>query len=432
MKAIAVPPSGLMKCVARCSLALVALVALSPAGAKTLEKAPQVKAMQTKIMNQSLVQGLVRVGDRVFLAGERGHIGWSDDGGKTWQQAEVPSIQTINAIYFATKELGWAVGYDENIFHTTDGGKTWKLQLDGLAFNIQRAKTKSGMLDTQIENDKAELDKDQKELDDTQAALDQARSAPGKKKDTSKLQATIDKLNGAIDGLQSKLDELDFQKRDSAKTLETENAPWPLMDVWFSDIKNGFAVGAFNNLLITTDGGETWQDCASRLDNPEGYHLNAVAGSGSTVFIVGEAGVIFRSSDGGATWKRLESPDQGSFFAIHISPQEKTGLFNVLVAGLRGATYRSSDSGQHWEKIEHSIGGNLNGILVDPSGLVLIVGNDGAVLRSTDAGKTFTAYTLTNRTTMGSAALAPNGDYLFGGVNGVQIVKPADLTASKK
>ncbi len=52
--------------------------------------------------------------------------------------------------------------------------------------------------------------------------------------------------------------------------------------------------------LETTNGGEDWHDISERLDNEDGFHLNAISAiTDSGLFIVGEMGVMFRSSDWG-------------------------------------------------------------------------------------------------------------------------------------
>lgn len=380
--------------------------------AKVMEKSPLVYSVPTKIMHKALVQDLVRVGERLFLAGERGHIGWSDDGGKTWTQAKVPTLQDINALFFVTQELGWAVGHDGNIFNTTDGGKTWAMQLDGLAYNLVRAQQKADRYAAELEAKQAELEKAEADLETAQAA---------------KKKAQVEKLEASIEELAEVVDELDFQVRDAHKILEEENAPWPLMDVWFADLNNGFAVGAFNAFLATTDGGKTWNDISTRIENPDGLHLNVVAGDGRLVLVGGEGGMLFRSRDAGATWQTLESPDDGSFYAIQLIHSD-SGVPQVWTSGMEGMVFYSDNGGDDWEPVEHGAVNNLNGLWVDSAtGLILIVGNDGAVVRSTDGGKTFESHRRVDQATMSSVAVAPNGDYVYAGSTGISIVKPAEF-----
>lgn len=378
---------------------------------KLVEKSPAVFSMPTKIMHKALVQDLVRVGERLFLAGERGHIGWSDDSGKTWTQAKVPTIQDINALFFVTQELGWAVGHDGNIFNTIDGGKTWAMQLDGLAYNLIRAKEHAATHAAALEQKQAELEKAEADLEAAQAA--------NKK-------ALVEKLEASIEELAEAVDELEFRVRDARKIYEEENAPWPLMDVWFADMNNGFAVGAFNAFLATTDGGKTWNDISDRIENPDGLHLNVITGDSSMILVGGEGGQLFRSRDAGATWQKLESPDDGSFYAFALIHAE-TGAPEIWTAGLEGMVFHSTNGGDDWEPVDHGAANNLNGLWVDPaSQLILIVGNDGAVVRSTDGGKTFESHRRIDQSTMSSVAVAANGDYVYAGSTGISIVKPAE------
>src|SRR5690606_40146747 len=64
---------------------------------------------------------------------------------------------------------------------------------------------------------------------------------------------------------------------------------------------------------LTLDGGASWQDWAPNLDNPSGYHLNGIARiTGDALVVVGEAGQIHSSVDGGETWELRDSPDRKS------------------------------------------------------------------------------------------------------------------------
>ena len=74
----------------------------------------------------SLLLDLAQAGERIVAVGERGHVLLSDDKGATWRQAKsVPTRVMLTAVYFADAEYGWAVGHDETILNTTDGGETW-------------------------------------------------------------------------------------------------------------------------------------------------------------------------------------------------------------------------------------------------------------------------------------------------------------------
>jgi photosystem II stability/assembly factor-like uncharacterized protein len=64
----------------------------------------------------------------VWAAGPGGTIIRSQDGGETWQDLSLHRDVTINGISFADDAHGWAVGEFGTILHTSDGGQTWQEQ----------------------------------------------------------------------------------------------------------------------------------------------------------------------------------------------------------------------------------------------------------------------------------------------------------------
>jgi photosystem II stability/assembly factor-like uncharacterized protein len=82
-------------------------------------------ALKMEAAQNSLLLDLEYAGKRVITVGERGHILYSDDQGKNWQQADVDSMAHLTAVYFVNDKLGWAVGEDQVIIHTKDGGTSW-------------------------------------------------------------------------------------------------------------------------------------------------------------------------------------------------------------------------------------------------------------------------------------------------------------------
>jgi len=94
----------------------------------------ELPAVPSHLATTSLIYSISKFGDRHFATGHRGHILYSDDGGDSWQQAEVPVRSSILDIDFPNPELGWAVGHEGVILNSTDGGKTWAKQYDGLRY----------------------------------------------------------------------------------------------------------------------------------------------------------------------------------------------------------------------------------------------------------------------------------------------------------
>src|SRR5262245_35272257 len=116
----------------RLGLALIAALALG--GGAFAQSTPEVDtndaaneaALIKPLASSSLLLDLAAAGKRLVAVGERGHVLLSDDEGATWRQAKsVPTRTMLTAVYFADDEYGWAVGHDETILNTVDGGETW-------------------------------------------------------------------------------------------------------------------------------------------------------------------------------------------------------------------------------------------------------------------------------------------------------------------
>jgi photosystem II stability/assembly factor-like uncharacterized protein len=392
------------------------LLVVSPLYAQESASIGQKSAIKSAKVADSMLQDIVRLDDSLVVVGERGHIARSDDNGKTWQQAEVPTRAMLNAAYFVTPTEGWVVGHDELVLHTIDGGKTWSLQLDGLKFTRKRMADSIPGLEEKIK--KLEADKnaveDQLEIGHADDGASDAEDAENS--GDAQAENMLADLDDKISSLQADLD-------DAKKALANTVAN-PLMDVWFRDEKTGFAVGAFGEMIKTDDGGVTWTNIAGVLDNSEHNHLNAITGSGDLMYIAGEAGHIYRSIDGGQSWALLRSPDpeNGSFFAVNIISDNE-----VFVAGLRGVMYRSSDRGNTWKQIPETLHKNMNSVFFDGENDVLAGGNDGAFFRSRDGGRTFSANVRKDRLTIAGVTVAADGNYILVGAGGVEIVPPASL-----
>lgn len=158
----------------------------------------------------------------------------------------------------------------------------------------------------------------------------------------------------------------------------TDNA---LLDVWFSDARNGYAVGVFNLLLRTTDGGGHWQPWLDHSDNPQGLHLTSLAAVGDDLYITGEQGLLLKWS--GARFSRVDTPYAGTLFGAVGKP----GV--LLVYGLRGHVYRSTDGGQQWQPVNTGINTSLTAAGIDRDGQLWLASQAGDLLLSRDDGASF-------------------------------------------
>ncbi|MGY4527285.1 WD40/YVTN/BNR-like repeat-containing protein [Pseudomonas sp. TE21394] len=316
----------------RCSVVMLALATLQGA----VQAAPftdvlDLPAMPTALAASSTLRDVTLAGQRLVAVGPRGHIVYSDDHGARWQQAQVPVSADLNAVSFASAELGWAVGHDGVVLHSRDGGVHWHKQLDGRLL---------------------------------------AERLPGSGSDNA------------------------------------------LLDVWFSDARNGYAVGLFNLLLHTTDGGEHWQPWLGHGDNPQDLHLTSLAAIGEELYITGEQGLLLKRD--GERFIRVATPYAGTLFGALGKP----GL--LLVYGLRGHVYRSTDGGQHWQPVSTGITTSISAAGVDREGTLWLASQAGDLLFSRDDGASFSPVPQSTRGPVTALAIDTGNGLVLVGERGVR------------
>jgi photosystem II stability/assembly factor-like uncharacterized protein len=188
---------------------------------------------------------------------------------------------------------------------------------------------------------------------------------------------------------------------------------------WLGD-DHFVAYGAFGLYFDSKDAGRTWTR-VTVLNEDFDRHISQVLPVGQALFLVAETGTLARSDDGGATWKALTSPYQGSFFGALAAGDDA-----LLVFGMRGNLYRSPDLGATWQRIELGTTTALNSGLRLADGRLLIVGNNGLLVQSRDDGQTFESHFAPPGKSF-AAAVETHGRVILAGEGGITPLDPAWL-----
>ena len=271
-------------------------------------------AMQIADAEKSVLLGAATVDSgRIVAVGERGVVVLSDDGGQSWRQALTPVSVTLTAVRFGGQQ-GVAVGHGGVVLTSANGGESWSLCLDG-----QRA---------------------------AQIALQDA-------------EASGDPL-----------------LLENAQLMIEEGPDKPFLDVRLGQGGEILAVGAYGLAMFSPDFGRTWQSWMSRLENPDGLHLNAVRQVGRTIVLAGERGLLLRSTDAGMSFSRLSIPYKGSLFTAELLSEDE-----MVLAGLRGSLLRSRDGGRSWQQLESPLAATFTSSTLDRRGGIYLANQAGQVLQ---------------------------------------------------
>ncbi len=156
--------------------------------------------------------------------------------------------------------------------------------------------------------------------------------------------------------------------------------------------------GPGSGLYKSSDGGTTWRRLSGGGLPSGSYGRIGIAVSPadpSRIYASIEAGDggLYRSDDAGATWAHVNSDDrfrQRAWYFSHVfaDPRAVNTVY-VLNTGL----FRSTDGGKTFDLLPVSHGDN-HGLWIDPTDpRRMIAGNDGGATLTVDAGKTWTAQT---------------------------------------
>jgi photosystem II stability/assembly factor-like uncharacterized protein len=196
-----------------------------------------------------------------------------------------------------------------------------------------------------------------------------------------------DDKTGAID--------LSFDPNNSnlifAALYEARRSPWELV-----------SGGPGSGLYRSSDGGATWKQLTGN-GLPKGVLGRigvAVSGANSDriyAVIEAEQGGIYRSDNGGENWTKVSGDarfTQRSWYYGHIFADPKNA---DTVYMLNVGMFRSADAGKTWTQVR-APHGDTHGLWIDPDNPQrMIEGNDGGATVTTDGGKTWT--TLNNQPT---------------------------------
>ncbi len=146
-----------------------------------------------------------------------------------------------------------------------------------------------------------------------------------------------------------------------------------------------------SGIFRSTDNGSTWK----ALHNGLSYYQSGVGfiASRPGELFAGNAGILFRSRDGGDSWSKIEAAPVGiSTLAIQPNGYLFAGTDGTSVNGYTGAVFVSSDDGDTWTGGGDSLpsANQATGFAFQPDGGV-IAGTWRGLFRSTDEGLHWTS-----------------------------------------
>jgi len=271
-----------------------------------------------------------------YAPGDNGALAVTTDSGATWVRGNVATSEDVRDVSFPTAQVGYALDTAGGVFRTQSGGRAW-------------------------------------------SALDAGASTP----------------SSAI------------------------FAPAP---------ETVLTIGP-RGMRRSTDGGESFARVTP--GNVARLALDSVDGAGSAIFAYGAENVL-RSTDGGATWKRIRRPGarrrtrtRNAFDGYGIRQLDFVDARRGFALDAAGVLWKTGDGGRSYKRLDGVGTDDVTGIAFSSTSAGYLVVDRfgdatdaaGYLLRTTDAGATWRPQFVVN-TPIGARGIATSGgtsDYLLGG-----------------
>ena len=317
------------------------------------------QSYSVKPLNESAktsLRGLSVVSDQViWVSGSNGSVGKTIDGGATWEWMKPKGYEKIDfrdiEAFDDRQAIIVGIASPAFILKTIDGGETWTenyknvdsaIFLDGLGFWDKN----KGIIFGDPINDKMPL------LKTTDAGKTWQDIAANLKLPLAKGEAgfaasgtTIKTLpggktwvatGGTVSNIYFSPDYGQNWQVFKCPILQGENSTGPFSIDFFNE-KTGIVVGGnylkdkenSNNVLLTNDGGKTWQKPGTPV---LGFRSAVTYINAKTLIATGTSGTDI-STDGGQNWKHISDK---SFNAVQKAKKGK----KVVLAGEKGSVYQ--------------------------------------------------------------------------------------------
>jgi photosystem II stability/assembly factor-like uncharacterized protein len=187
--------------------------------------------------------------------------------------------------------------------------------------------------------------------------------------------------------------------------------------VFVAVLGHPYGANAERGVFRSIDGGATWKKVLYKDENTGAIDLAFDPWNAQTIYaalwagrrppwttggtINGPGSGLYKSTDGGDTWKQLSkglpTSAQGlGRIGIGIAPSDPRRLYALVDVPRQCGLFRSGDAGETWERVnsEERIcgrGDDFAGVRVDPQNKDTIYVANTSTYKSTDAGQKFTA-----------------------------------------
>jgi photosystem II stability/assembly factor-like uncharacterized protein len=323
-----------------------------------------------------------------WIVGTGGKIMKTTDAGNTWFSQTSGTSNQLFDIEFSTANtnLGIAVGDLGTVLTTTDGGTNWVAQTSpgtspyGPIYKVAIVPGSTTDIWIGLNNGTSPKEKLMKS---TNFGVSFTNTTPSGTT-LAVYSIYIKDANNILIGISST--GLRATTNGGTTWSAASGNTWQIYDVKATTATNGFAVDAKGVVLSTTNFGTTW----TKTQTSTTQQLRAICYNTGYIIVVGNAGNIYKSTDGGASWVSKYFAAGQAFTRCIIFKDDNHGLAGDQVGNL----WQTTDGGANWTLLHNFNTSSTNQIyyISMPSANTWYLACDhNLIYKTTDAGASFSA-----------------------------------------
>jgi len=314
-----------------------------------------------------------------FSVGYNGTFLKTDNGGETWDSTDYFSTDYFfTSVFFINPDTGWVCGIQQIwpftypiVVKTTDGGQTWVLLPLGwgIPWDIYFTDPQHGYMAAGVST----------VYETENGGESWAENLWGEQHDLKSLSFFDENYAIGVG--------------EEARIIRKHGGPYwryniivttsYLMDITFTNDMNGWAVGAYNTMLHTIDGGISWNPVQSGFQS-EIYWRTITFSDDQNGWVGGTGGLIIHTTDGGITWQLQTTNTDREILSVFFI-DENYGW----AVGENDTWLRSINGGQTWQRYSTGHIIYLNDVYFVDHQVGWMVGSEGLIKKSLDGGMTW-------------------------------------------
>jgi photosystem II stability/assembly factor-like uncharacterized protein len=294
-------------------------------------------------------------------------------GGTTWAQQTSNTANNLFSVHFVSETLGWAVGSNNTILNTTNGGANWTAQTN------QSGVTVSSYLGVRfLDANTGWAGGGSAVVRTTNGGANWTSQGPTQDGRFRNNLFTVSPTVAWIPANNATSTSRWFSRFTVGVGEENFNVVGgssQYFDIFFTDANNGWAVGTGPIVRITngstatpTFGFQTACPCPT---------LNGIFMlDSSTGWAVGNGGVILKTTNGGTTWPAQTSNTTANLRSIHFVDANQG-----WAVGNGGVIVRSTDGGATWTPETSTVTADLRRVFFVNANTGYAVGHNGTIVK---------------------------------------------------